>query len=318
MFQCCVAQASLLEARHLATRTAACVTTHSAAASLSSHQQSRSKPPHFIGLDQHQPPSTNGSATPRITSDSSIVQGSVGLGYLGWHDRRASRSGWHSGAVAALSNGGGMGRWPSHSGAPCCPQDSAAGTPLPRCEHRPPLALATPTAAAGGPPPEEDAPTGTGCREQQRPLHHPQQQGHPRCSERCTMPTPLPHTTAAGVSRVSQSGSAVAPRGASQWPTSVGGCGHVPPPSTVRRISTQSHASHLGGVGSAAGELEAASSLKQEVLELSHRVVAGWVARVSRAPLYVAFRLWQGAARFVACRLTALLAPKIVQHKQSP
>jgi hypothetical protein len=38
-------------------------------------------------------------------------------------------------------------------------------------------------------------------------------------------------------------------------------------------------------------------SLQDDVLELSHRVVRGFVARLTRAPLYITFRLWAALAR---------------------
>ncbi len=34
-----------------------------------------------------------------------------------------------------------------------------------------------------------------------------------------------------------------------------------------------------------------------DLLDLSQRVMKGWVARLNRAPLYVAFKLWMGQAR---------------------
>lgn len=41
------------------------------------------------------------------------------------------------------------------------------------------------------------------------------------------------------------------------------------------------------------------TALLDDVLELSHRVVKGFVCRVTRAPLYIAFKLWAARARWV-------------------
>jgi hypothetical protein len=61
-----------------------------------------------------------------------------------------------------------------------------------------------------------------------------------------------------------------------------------------------SASSVVHGPASVAGALQQhqhQGSLQDDVLELSHRVVRGFIARVTRAPLYIAFRLWAAHAR---------------------
>lgn len=51
----------------------------------------------------------------------------------------------------------------------------------------------------------------------------------------------------------------------------------------------------MGGTPGAGGST--AGSLQDDLLELSQRMVMRFVARATRARLYVAFKLWAGRAR---------------------
>lgn len=60
-----------------------------------------------------------------------------------------------------------------------------------------------------------------------------------------------------------------------------------------------------GGTEGGYAESVASSSLQDEALELSHHVVKGYVTRVTKWPLFLAFRLWRAEARAQRSRRAA-------------
>lgn len=63
----------------------------------------------------------------------------------------------------------------------------------------------------------------------------------------------------------------------------------------VRRMSDAGTVASMAAVGIGLG---CSSTLQDDVLDLSQRMVKGFVTRITRAPLYIAFKLWSGQARW--------------------
>ncbi|GLC58357.1 hypothetical protein PLESTB_001350200 [Pleodorina starrii] len=74
-----------------------------------------------------------------------------------------------------------------------------------------------------------------------------------------------------------------------------------PPPQQLDTVTGHATDQQLPGAASSAPPLEHAasvsSSLQDDALELSHHVVRGYVLKVTKWPLYLAFRLWRAQAR---------------------
>ncbi|KAG2449098.1 hypothetical protein HYH02_005846 [Chlamydomonas schloesseri] len=79
--------------------------------------------------------------------------------------------------------------------------------------------------------------------------------------------------------------------------------------------ATMTSAGRIGTTEGGYAESVGSSSLQDEALELSHNVVKGYVTRVTKWPLFLAFRLWRAEARAQRSRRAAAAASAQLQQE---